>query len=54
MKSLEFDPGNKIAFSELRSLAVEIHGHEKLSASEKHDYSPPPVLPGQLTSRCVE
>ena len=53
-KSLEFDPGNKIAFSELRSLAVEIQRHEKLSASEKHEYLPPPVLPGQLTTRCVE
>jgi tetratricopeptide (TPR) repeat protein len=53
-KSLEFDPGNKIAFSELRTLAAEILGHEKLSASEKHEYSPPPVLPGQLTTRCVE
>jgi hypothetical protein len=53
-KSLEFDPGNKIAFSELRTLALEIQGHDKLSASEKHEYSPPPVLPGQLTTRCVE
>jgi hypothetical protein len=26
----------------------------KLSASEKHEYSPPPVLPGQLTTRCVK
>jgi tetratricopeptide (TPR) repeat protein len=53
-KSLEFDPGNKVAFSELRSLAIEIQGHEKLSAGEKHDYSPPPVRPGQLTTHCVE
>jgi tetratricopeptide (TPR) repeat protein len=53
-KSLEFDPGSKIAFSELRALAAEILGHEKLSASEKHEYSPPPVQPGQLTTRCVE
>jgi tetratricopeptide (TPR) repeat protein len=53
-KSLEFDPGSKIAFSELRTLAAEILGHEKLSASEKHEYSPPPVQSGQLTTRCVE
>jgi hypothetical protein len=53
-KSLELDPGNKIAFSELRTLAVEIHRHEKLSASEKQEYSPPPVLPGQTTTRCTE
>jgi tetratricopeptide (TPR) repeat protein len=53
-KSLEFDPGNKIAFSELRSLAFEIRGHEKLSAGERREYSPPPVLPGQLTTRCTE
>jgi tetratricopeptide (TPR) repeat protein len=53
-QSLEFDPGNKIAFSELRALAVEIQRHEKLSPGEKHEYSPPPVLPGQMTTRCTE
>ena len=53
-KSLELDPGNKLAFSELRSLAVEILGHEKLSASEKREYSSPSVVPDPIITRCTE
>jgi tetratricopeptide (TPR) repeat protein len=53
-KSLEFDPGNKIAYSELTMLAAEILRREKLSGAQKRLYAPPPVLPGQLTTRCTD
>ena len=53
-KSLEFDPGNKIAYSELTLLASEILRHEKLSPGEKRVYAAPPALPVQLTTRCTE
>jgi Flp pilus assembly protein TadD len=53
-KSLEFDPGNPIAYSELRMLAAEILRSEKLSGSERRLYAPPPAQPGQSTTRCTE
>lgn len=53
-KSLDFDPGNRIAFSELTTLAAEILRTEKLSAAQKRAYAPPVALPGQSTTRCTD
>jgi hypothetical protein len=53
-RSLDFDPNNKIAFTELRSLAGELQRTGKLSSKEKASYTPPPVLPGQTTTTCKE
>jgi tetratricopeptide (TPR) repeat protein len=53
-KSLEFDAGNKIAYSELVLLAKEILQHEKLSPSDKRAYVAPAVPSDQLTTRCTE
>ena len=53
-KSLDFDPGSQIAYSELRVLAAEILRSEKLGSAEKRLYTPPPISPGQSTTRCTD
>jgi tetratricopeptide (TPR) repeat protein len=53
-KSLELDPGNRIAYSELTMLAAEILRTEKLSAAQRRAYAPPAVLPGQSTTQCAD
>jgi tetratricopeptide (TPR) repeat protein len=53
-KSLEFDPSNKVAMDELRSLASELLRTGKLTAKEKTTYTPPPLQPGSVVGSCTD
>jgi tetratricopeptide (TPR) repeat protein len=52
-KSLEFDPGSKIAFDEMTLLARELLRTGQITSGEKGRYTPPPAGP-QVTTRCTD